>query len=523
MTGYVTKQPVATACLFMLFCSFVLFFNLGGRTLENVDYLHYAEIGREIIETGDWVIMHDGGGIYVDKPPLHSLHIALAFKLFGVNTFAARFPSALLALIGAAAAFFWGMRLDGKNIKTGIYTALLLLSSYGFFWLSRRPRNDVEYSVLFSLGLILFYEGYVACSRRARAVCYCLFWVILGMAALVKGPAALLPLLIIVVFLTFQKGWKQAGGKTFFFALPLFFVVVLPYLVMLVQHPQFPEFLIAFKNKVIMTRSGGPLYYIPVFFTKFFPASILLACVAPVLWRRREAFRKNPRLAFALTWACVYLLVIHLVKAKVYRYLLPSFIPLAAITAWGIQQTLPVLRLPHKLMKWWPIPASLFCLGFPIFIWINAGWSWTALVLCLAAAAIFFLFMKMERDPVVFICLCCIICLLFVDVFQTAINKKVSDVQNLYSALEQRHIRPEEIATYRTGRLRISLGFYFNHLLPETMRSGELRRQGGVKAFITNPEFKQEIVGVYGAPRDEMLLKNHQGDEGHDRCVLFYP
>ncbi len=523
MTDCVTKQPVTTTCLFMLFCIFVLFFNLGGRTLENVDYLRYAGIGREIIETGDWVIMHDGGSIYVDKPPLHSLHIALAFKLFGVNAFAARFPSALLALIGAAAAFFWGMRLDGKNIKTGIYTSLLLLSSYGFFWLSHRTRNDVEYSVLFSLCLILFYEGFAACSRRARSICYSLFWVIMGMAALVKGPAAFLPLLIIVIFLAFQKGWKQVGWKTFFFALPLLFVVVLPYLVMMVQHPQFPEFLIAFKNKVIMTRSGGHLYYIPVFFTKFFPASIFLACAAPVLWRQREAFKKNPRLAFALTWACVYLFVIHLVKAKVYRYLLPSFIPLSAITAWGIQQTLPRLRLPHRLMRFWPIPACLFCIVFPIAIWSTAGWSWAALVLSLAAAVIFFLFMKMDRDPVVFICLCCIVCLLFVDVFQVGKNEKVSDVWNLYRALEQRHILPEEIATYRTGRLRISLGFYFNHFLPETMNSGELRRQAGVKAFITNPEFKQEIAGVYGSPREEMLLKNHQGDEGHDRCVLFYP
>ena len=522
MTDYVTKQPVATSCLFMLFCVFVLFFNLGGRTLENTDYLHYAEIGREIIETGDWVIMHDGGRMYVDKPPLHSLHIALAFKLFGVNTFSARFPSALLALIGAAAAFFWGMRLDGKNIKTGIYTALLLLSSYGFFWLSRRPRNDVEYSVLFSLCLIFFYEGYAACSRRSRTILYCLFWIILGLAVLIKGPAGFLPLLIIVVFLAFQKGWKQAGLKHFFFAMPLLFVVVMPYLVMLVQHPQFPEFLIALKNKVIMTRSGGPLYYIPVFFTKFFPASILLACVAPVLWRQREAFRNNPRLAFALIWACVYLFIIHLVKAKVYRYLLPSFIPLAAITAWGMQQILPKLRLPHKLMRWWPIPAAAVCIGFPIVICVMTGWSWTALELGLVSAAIFFLFMKIDRDPVIFICLCCIFCLLFIDVFQTGNNEKVSDVRNLYRALEQRHIRPEEIATYRTGRMRVSLCFYFSHILPDTMTSGELHRQAGAKAVITNPEFKDEVVGVYGSYREEMLLKNHQGDEGHDRCVLFY-
>ena len=69
----------------ILSTAFVLFFNLGGRSIENNDYPHFAEIGREILETGDWVIMHSGGEMYIDKPPLHSMFIALSDKVFGVN------------------------------------------------------------------------------------------------------------------------------------------------------------------------------------------------------------------------------------------------------------------------------------------------------------------------------------------------------------------------------------------------------------------------------------------------------
>ncbi|MEI6128013.1 MAG: glycosyltransferase family 39 protein, partial [Pseudomonadota bacterium] len=366
----------------LLFFCFALLFNLGGRTLENNDYLHYAEIGREILETGDWVIMHNGGKIYVDKPPLHSMNMALSFKLFGVSPFAARFPGAFFGLAGVLATFFFGMRIkQGQDLKTGIYASLLLLSSYGYFFLTRRPRNDIEYAVLFSLCLILFYEGYETSIKKHKFLFYALFWTCMGFAALVKGPAAFLPLLIIALYLFIQKGWKQAGGKAFFATSLLLPAVVLPYLILLVLHKDFPEFMTILKNHTIMTRSGGPLYYIPVFFEKYFPAGIFLALSLPVLWKEKKIFRENPRMAFVLTWACVYLFSIQLIKAKVYRYLLPAFPPLSIITAWGVQKLLEKKALPESLWRYGKILAGILCLGWPIVIWVFRGWSWPDLIL----------------------------------------------------------------------------------------------------------------------------------------------
>ena len=66
-------QPADTkAFIFLVLVAlFAVLFNLGGRPIEAKDYVRYPEIGREILEYNDWVLLHLNGSLYVDKPPLH--------------------------------------------------------------------------------------------------------------------------------------------------------------------------------------------------------------------------------------------------------------------------------------------------------------------------------------------------------------------------------------------------------------------------------------------------------------------
>ena len=57
----------------------ILFFNLWARSLENHDYLRYAEVAREMIRSGDWIVPRYNGEVYLDKPPL--LFWLIAFLL----------------------------------------------------------------------------------------------------------------------------------------------------------------------------------------------------------------------------------------------------------------------------------------------------------------------------------------------------------------------------------------------------------------------------------------------------------
>ena len=507
----------------MLSAAFVLFFNLGGRTIENNDYPHFAEIGREILETGDWIIMHSGGDMYIDKPPLHTIFIALADKVFGVNAFAGRFPAALFAFFGVVATLLFGLRMDRQKWQTGVYAAMLLLSSYGFFILARRFRNDIEYSMLFSLALFSFYEGFETGESRRKGIFYGLFWFSMGLAALIKGPAALLPLLIIAVFLLVTKSWSRVGGKIFFVSFAAFFVVVAPYLVLLVGHKDFAQFAETLRHHTIMRRNAWLFYYIPVFPAKFFPGSLLLLPCIPLFWKKRREIAANPRLLFLAIWAGLYLVLIHFIKAKVYRYLLPVFPPLALITAWGIGQVLPLERWAPYVKRFWKIPAALVCLGFPIAICMKWGLMWQAIVLAVAALGMLAVAGGKMRDAVVLLCTLCVACMLFIDVLHTARNSEVSTNQKLYAMLQEKQIKDNEVLIYKTtGRVRYILCFYFNKLIhPEIEDTLTLHQ--GIRAVITDPGNVEEVTAVFGHPSGQRMVKGHKGEESEgDHAILFY-
>ena len=68
-------------------CYFLLFFKMGARDLWSPDEPRYAQVAREMLETGDWVAPHLNGGVYREKPPLYFWFIAFAAKPFGDGSF----------------------------------------------------------------------------------------------------------------------------------------------------------------------------------------------------------------------------------------------------------------------------------------------------------------------------------------------------------------------------------------------------------------------------------------------------
>ena len=60
----------------------------------------YAEISRIMQETKQWIVLQiDYDFPFWAKPPLSTWLSAGSFELFGINEFAARFPSFLLSVI----------------------------------------------------------------------------------------------------------------------------------------------------------------------------------------------------------------------------------------------------------------------------------------------------------------------------------------------------------------------------------------------------------------------------------------
>jgi len=65
----ISSQKWAPVGLLAGFCLLLYFVNLGQWDLWNPDEPRYAQVTREMVTGGDWILMHFNGIVYPDKPP----------------------------------------------------------------------------------------------------------------------------------------------------------------------------------------------------------------------------------------------------------------------------------------------------------------------------------------------------------------------------------------------------------------------------------------------------------------------
>jgi hypothetical protein len=521
-----TKHSASVLIGFIIFFAlFSFFFNLGGRTLENQDNMRFAEVSREILETGDRVMMHLGGDIYVDKPPLHFWNTALSYRLFGVNTFAARFPSALFALIGFLGVLFFCFSVDKKNPKTGIYAALFLVSNYGYAYYARTVRLEMEYSVLFSLSLISFYMGYESVKRKSAIIFYMLFWFFMGMAFLVKGPVAFIPLFIVLIYLLIRRDRERLRFSIFASTALALIVTIIPWVILLYSHPDFDKYLGLLKTSTIMTRKEVFYYYFPSFMINFFPGSVFMVITLLLLRRWKDAVKERPWLIFCLIWFAVYFVVLHFTVAKTFRYLLPIFPPVSIIAAWGTERMSSTGVLSRNPGKYWKVPAGilsvLVCLTPTAWVLFHGGRIGSALVLTLTGIFSLIFAWRRSKDAVVFVCMLCMLGLLGLDIIRTTYNPQVSHNLRLYTLLKESHIQADEILLYRTDRdIKRMLGFYYNSL--PRQKNDIIEFEKGVRAVVVPTDAVGEVLRVYGSDKKTTRL-NSPGGEFNCSVVFTLP
>ncbi|MFH2204441.1 MAG: glycosyltransferase family 39 protein [Elusimicrobiota bacterium] len=130
------------------------FWNLG-HPLWEVDDARYAEVPREMHESGDWLTPSLNYVDYIEKPPMIYWLGAMSYHLFGVSEAASRLPLALLAVLGMLGVWWLGTWLYSPRI--GLYAGLLLGTCAQFTALAHLTTPDMAVSVflLWATGLIL--------------------------------------------------------------------------------------------------------------------------------------------------------------------------------------------------------------------------------------------------------------------------------------------------------------------------------------------------------------------------------
>ena len=334
-----------------------LFHGLGALGLVGPDEPRYAAIARSMAETGDWVTPKLWGSPWLEKPILYYWTAASAMRLFGATEFAARFPSALAALLAVFAAAWASLRCYGARAAWCVL--LMLPASVAMIGFARGAGPDMLFAATLTAAMAAAME--ILQTPRPGWLARCLFGFFAGAAVLAKGPAA------VILAAGALALWALAAGRMdglWRFLHPLVIlawsVTALPWYILCALRN--PDFL-----RIFIWEHNFQRFLTPVFEHRqpfWFFAVILLLAMLPWTWiclvsldrwrdrgRQREqqagSWRDSPDL-FLSCWAGFIVVFFSISQSKLPGYILPAIPALFALigrqVAWADENGRPMLR-----------------------------------------------------------------------------------------------------------------------------------------------------------------------------------
>jgi len=335
----VKKSPLVVLGLFLL----IYLVPLGVRPITIPDEFRYAEIAREMISSGDWVVPHLNGLRYFEKPVLGHWLNALAVSLFGENAFAIRFPSAMAAGISALLIFLLVRRFAG-GYSAGILAAAVFLTCQGVFGVGTCSVLDTILTLFVTGSMVSFFFAYRENEAGRRIGLLILGGGLCGLAFLTKGFVAFaIPVVAVLPFLIWERRGREFFGMLW---VPIIaaIVVVLPWTVLIhLREPDFwhyffwTEHIRRFLSPYNSQHSEPFWYFVPVLVGLALPWTVLFPAAVSGVGRARL---HHALIRFAVCWFLFPFLFFSLSRGKLATYILPCFPPLAVLLAEGLRNYL---------------------------------------------------------------------------------------------------------------------------------------------------------------------------------------
>ena len=194
-----------------IFVAFVYLGTTGALPLVGRDEPRYVQIGRAMLEGGDWITPRLGGFHWFEKPVLLYWMVAASFGVFGVNEWAARLGPALCGL-GSAALLWWMVR--PLNEAAARWSALVAASSLGLLVFSHGATFDIVLTFCLTLALTAWWKSHIEPDGKRATRLLALFWVGVGLSFLAKGLIAfILPALTLAIYAGLGALAGQKTGK----------------------------------------------------------------------------------------------------------------------------------------------------------------------------------------------------------------------------------------------------------------------------------------------------------------------
>ena len=345
---------------------------LGDRGLIEPDEGRYAEIAREMAESGDWLVPHLNGVEHFQKPPVLYWATAASLKIFGVNEWAARLPSALAAA-GTLLLTAWIGRMLG-NRRIGLAAAGVLLACLEFFVLARALTPDLLMTFFITAAIACFVRGATGGGGWFEFG----FFAAMGLGFLTKGPMALVVPIFAVVGWNF--GRRRAGlARTSLRWIPGLLVTVAIamswFAAMAIRDAALYDYFVKYElvqrfASKTHGRSQPLLFFVPVVVAGLLPwLSVAFGALLNWLGLRKAGWRVSPTGWLLVGWVVPPLIILSLSGSKLFTYVLPLFPALALWLAGGANwrdasSAVPSDGVPRFWATWGRRIGLICALGF---------------------------------------------------------------------------------------------------------------------------------------------------------------
>lgn len=319
--------------------SLVVFYRLGAADMYHIRLeSRRAEIARNMLESGDWIVPRIAGEPILTKPPIYFWAAAACSLKTGMNEFTARAPSAAAAVGTVLMTYLLGILLF--NRASGLCAALVLLTTNIFLFEARYAELESLLTFFITAAVYFFFRGYRDPSRARRW--FALFFAMMGLGTMTKGPFAFtFPMIPMLLYLFMYKEQRLLAAGRFRSGLWWFFALVLPWVVLVtLQHPKFIGILI-WETVFYYTKGEGGhrepfFYYFAALPGVFFPWILFLPLLLWAAFTERLKFYRK-EILFLVLWVAGNFVFLTCSKSKRDFYLTPiaPAIALLAGAAWG--------------------------------------------------------------------------------------------------------------------------------------------------------------------------------------------
>lgn len=191
--------------------------------LMEIDSVQYANISREMLQNKSFLQIFDQGKDYLDKPPLLFWLSSLSMYLFGLNDFAFRLPSILMAILAIYSTYKFTLLYYSNEIAA--LAALVLASTQAMFLITHDVRTDTMLMAWVMLAIWQF--AFWLNNRKWSSLIIAFTAVAFGM--MTKGPIALMvPVFSFAPHLIMHRNFKMLFRWEYLLGIGIIIILLIP-------------------------------------------------------------------------------------------------------------------------------------------------------------------------------------------------------------------------------------------------------------------------------------------------------